>query len=606
MQAQIGKVGINTNTPLAMLHVKDSSVLFTGGAQIPQSPGNPPISGAGVRMMWYPEKAALRVGQALGQQWSKDSIGLYSIAMGYNTRAFGHNSVAMGELIKSDGDYSIALGANNTTTGQQSTALGSFLTTSGFWSAAMGVNNVATGIVSTAIGGSNRASGSYSTAIGNLTVANSAYEIVVGRANDTTGVGSSTGWFDGDPLFVIGNGDLFGTRKNAMTVLKNGNTGIGTKSPQRVLHVSKGLSGASSSATTAALFEDNADLAISLITPNVNSSSILFGNPTNAAHGGIVYNGSTSPKGFDFRTNLDISRVVIDSSGRMGIGTTAPKRLLHVSNGSTGVTPFSSSNGVFEDDANVSISLITPNANSSAVFFGNTTSSTHGGIVYNSALPNGLDFRTNGNSTKAVISDIGDMGIGDTSPNAKLHVSKGTSGSTYFSTAGIVVEDNSDVYLQFAAPSPEENGLISSSELTTMRSGIIFRPDSSVQIRAGGNTTKFSVDKSGNTNAVGEIRRSSTGSANMVPICYGSVDANGTILSGSGNFTVTSTPPGYYEITITGETYSNSGYTTSATPVSGNPRFISTANNGGKIVVRTWTSAAALVDTLFHFAVYRN
>ena len=475
-------------------------------------------------MMWYPEKAAFRAGQALGQQWSKDSTGLYSIAMGYDTRAFGDYSVAMGELIKADGDYSIALGSNNITTGQQSTALGSFLTTTGMWSAAMGSTNEATGIVSTAMGGLNKASGAFSTVAGSSNVANSYAEFVVGHYNDTTGVGSSDSWISSDPLFVIGNGDGFLSRKNAVTVLKNGNTGIGTKSPQRVLHVSKGLSGASSSASTAALFEDNANLAISLITPNVNSSSILFGNPANAVHGGIVYNGTTSPKGFDFRTNLDISRVVIDSSGRMGIGTTAPKRSLHVSNGSTGVTPHSSSCGVFEDDANVSISLISPNANSSAVFFGNTTSSTHGGIVYNSALPNGLDFRTNGNSTKAVISDIGDMGIGDTSPNAKLHVSKGTSGSTYFSTAGIVVEDNSDVYLQFAAPSPEENGLISSSELTTMRSGIIFRPDSSVQIRAGGNTTKFSVDKLGNTNAVGEIRRTSTGAANMVPICYGSVE----------------------------------------------------------------------------------
>ncbi|HEY3386775.1 MAG TPA: hypothetical protein VGK46_09705 [Saprospiraceae bacterium] len=589
-----------------MLHVKDSSVVFTGPPATTYSPIPPPVNGPGIRMMWYAQKAAFRVGEALGQQWSADSTGIHSIAMGYDTRALGESSVAIGNLIKADGPFSIALGANNTTTGQQSTALGSFLTTSGFWSAAIGVSSESTGDASIVLGANNTASGSFSIATGRNSVANSAYEFVAGQYNDTTGVGSSDGWFSSDPLFVIGNGDNSVFRRNAVTVLKNGNTGIGTKSPQRVLHISKGSSGASSSTTTAALFEDNSDLAISLITPNINSSSIFFGNPANSVHGGIVYNSTTSPKGFDFRTNLDISRVVIDSFGRMGVGTTAPKRLLHVSNGSSGVTPHSSSCGVFEDDANVSISLITPDANESAIFFGNAASSTHGGIVYNSTVPNGLAFRTNGNSTKAVINDIGDMGIGDTSPNAKLHVSKGTSGSTYFSTAGIVVEDNSDVYLQFAAPSPEETGLISSSELTTMRAGIIFRPDSSVQIRAGGNTTKFSVDKSGNTNAVGEIRRSATGAANMVPICYGSVDANGTILSGSGNFSVTTTPPGYYEITITGETYSNSGYTTNVTPVSANPRFLSTVNNAGKLVVRTWTSAGALVDTLFHFAVYRN
>ena len=513
MQAQIGKVGINTNTPAAMLHVKDSSVVFTGPPTVQFPYALPPVNGSGTRMMWYAEKAAFRAGRAVGQQWSKDSIGVYSIAMGYDSRASAEGSLAIGYNIKADGDYSIALGAANKTTGQQSTALGSFLTTHGMWSAAMGVNNVATGSASTVFGSINRASGSYSTAAGRNNVANSAFEFVVGQYNDTTGVASSTGWFDADPLFVIGNGNNGAARKNALTVLKNGNIGFGTSSPQR---------------------------------------------------------------------------------------------LLHVSNGSTGVTPFSSSCAVFEDDANVSISLITPSDNSSAIYFGNTISGVAGGIAYNSATINGLDFRTNGNSTKVVIKGDGNMGIGDTSPNARLHVSKGTSGSSYFSTAGVVFEDDSDMFLQFSTPSAEENGLLSASEFTTIRAGLIFRPDSSVQIRTGGNITKFSVDKSGNTNTVGEIRRTSTGSANMVPICYGSVDANGAILSGSGNFTVALTPPGNYELTITGETYTNSGYATNASPVSSNPRFLSIGNTAGKLVVKTWTSAAALVDTAFHFVVYRN
>src|SRR5690242_13095845 len=90
LQAQIGKVGINTTTPAAMLHVMDSSVLFTGPNVLPPSPGNPPVSGPGTRFMWYPNKAALRIGTALGQQWSRDSIGSYSFAQGYDVRAFGY------------------------------------------------------------------------------------------------------------------------------------------------------------------------------------------------------------------------------------------------------------------------------------------------------------------------------------------------------------------------------------------------------------------------------------------------------------------------------------------------------------------------------------
>src|SRR5687768_17687643 len=128
---QIGRVGINTNTPSAMLHVKDSSVVFTGFYPLPLFPGSPPVSGPGSRMMWYPAKAAFRAGTAFRQQWSKDSIGSNSLAMGYDMRAFGESSVAIGNGIKADGHYSVALGVNNITSGQQSSALGSFLIASG-------------------------------------------------------------------------------------------------------------------------------------------------------------------------------------------------------------------------------------------------------------------------------------------------------------------------------------------------------------------------------------------------------------------------------------------------------------------------------------------
>src|SRR6185503_1604706 len=84
-----GKVGINTTTPAAMLHVKDSSVVFTGINPLPATPGVPPVSGAGTRLMWYPDKGAFRVGGVLGTQWNKDSIGIYSFVSGINSKAKG-------------------------------------------------------------------------------------------------------------------------------------------------------------------------------------------------------------------------------------------------------------------------------------------------------------------------------------------------------------------------------------------------------------------------------------------------------------------------------------------------------------------------------------
>jgi hypothetical protein len=55
------------------------------------------------------------------------------------------------------------------------------------------------------------------------------------------------------------------------------------------------------------------------------------------------------------------------------------------------------------------------------VLFGKASDAASGGIVYNSAAnPDGLQFRTNGNSTKMVLTQNGNLGIGITSPNAPL------------------------------------------------------------------------------------------------------------------------------------------------------------------------------------------
>ena len=56
-------VGIGTNAPKARLHVSDSSVCIYGwSTYLPSPVRDPPISGSGTRMMWYPDKAAFRVG----------------------------------------------------------------------------------------------------------------------------------------------------------------------------------------------------------------------------------------------------------------------------------------------------------------------------------------------------------------------------------------------------------------------------------------------------------------------------------------------------------------------------------------------------------------
>ncbi len=209
-----GKVGINTSTPLACLHVADSSVVFTGAAILPASPGNPPISGSGTRMMWYPDKAAFRAGNTTGTQWDKDNTGNYSFASGSGNISSGNSATATGASNTASGDYSFASGIGSKATGLVSTAMGS--------------NTTASGPVSTAMGDNTIASGFFSTVMGRYTKAKSDFSLVTGIYNDTTAI---------NRLFEIGNGTADNARKNALTVLQNGKVGVNTTTPLANLHV---------------------------------------------------------------------------------------------------------------------------------------------------------------------------------------------------------------------------------------------------------------------------------------------------------------------------------------------------------------------------------
>ncbi len=111
----------------------------------------------------------------------------------------------------------------------------------------------------------------------------------------------------------------------------------------------------------------------------------------------------------------------------MGIGTNTPRTRLHVSDGPSGNTaPF----GPLTVESNMTafINMLTPNNYESGLLFGKTSNAAHGGIVYNNGFTlDGLQFRTNGNQTRMVITSTGDVGIGTLVPNAALVVRKGTS-----------------------------------------------------------------------------------------------------------------------------------------------------------------------------------
>jgi hypothetical protein len=201
-------VGIGTSTPAARLHVADSSVLFSAIGQANPIPGNPPIQGAGRRMMWYADIAAFRAGYAGGNSWDKANIGVYSFASGRSTTASGDQSTAMGGNAIASGSYSTAIGAFTTASGIISTAIGSSTTANGTYSTAMGANTTASGFFSTAMGYLTTASGFSSTAIGRNTTAS---------GDHTTAMGSYVSTNNQDGSFVIGD-------NSTSTVMNSANT----------------------------------------------------------------------------------------------------------------------------------------------------------------------------------------------------------------------------------------------------------------------------------------------------------------------------------------------------------------------------------------------
>jgi hypothetical protein len=278
-----GNVGIGTNAPLARLHVKDNSILFSADNDIPVTPGSPPQQGIGRRMMWYADKAAFRAGCAIGTEWDQANIGNYSFAAGNFTLASGARSSALGYGAFASGNSSLATGEATTASGETSTAMGNSTTASGLASTAMGFGTIA------------KAAGSLS----------------IGTFNDDTDSPNAFSFNPDDRLFQIGNGNG-PPKSNALTVLRNGRTGIGTTTPLTNLHVFGGASGNTSPFSQMAV-EGSGNTYINLLSPNANETGILFGKASDAASGGIIYN--NTPNAFQFRTNGNITRLTIFNNG---------------------------------------------------------------------------------------------------------------------------------------------------------------------------------------------------------------------------------------------------------------------------------------------------
>jgi Head domain of trimeric autotransporter adhesin len=200
---------------------------------------------------------SIAMGQAdTASGWTSFAMGTYnkasgigSAAIGESSKASGYTSTAIGNFTTASGNWALATGVGSTASGVGSTAMDIYTKAIGYASTTMGNQTMASGSGSTAIGLYSRASGDNSTSMGAYTKAKPFASLAIGQYNDTTcSTGGNMTWTSTDPVFIIGNGTADNTRNNALTVLKNGNVGIGITSPGTKLAIA-GLTGSATGST---------------------------------------------------------------------------------------------------------------------------------------------------------------------------------------------------------------------------------------------------------------------------------------------------------------------------------------------------------------------
>ncbi|MES2590354.1 MAG: hypothetical protein V4608_00630 [Bacteroidota bacterium] len=373
----------------------------------------------------------------------------------------------------------------------------------------------------------------------------------------------------------------------------------------------------------------------------------LSGNSITAGN----FIGTSINSSLRFRTNNTL-RMIIDSVGKVGIGTATPAAMLEVA-GQVKITGGLPGPGkVLTSDASGLATWVAPGP---PYILGNGLSSV--GNTLNSVWTtnSSLDIHNNNNNNS------GKVGIGTTTPDAELEVIS-TSSTLLHGIVGTEYSNNylADSHIWLRKARGTENSPLAiqgGDEIGSVKfrghdgTGIGFNTNDQTEIvavaaesfssgangsylrfmtTANGTSTgseRMRIDQNGYigmgvtgapseqldvggtikiSGTTGELNRSSTGSANLIPIAYGNISSGGTINSGTGNITVVwDNVNNRYKITIAGETYTSSNYITLVTAI-GNPTKVETSSSGGNLIVTIHSSPGNLeIQNAFQFITYK-
>jgi len=189
-----------------------------------------------------------------------DSItGTVGYAFGRYNSVKGYGGIGVGAFLNVNADFAKSFGESNLLNGYSSYSFGNFNSTDSAFSMAIGFAQNLAGTASIAVGSNNFTKGKYATAIGRNLYAKSHGGVVTGIFNDSMDAANPNDFNPLNRIFQIGNGTAENARSNAMTVLQNGNVGVGTTTPVQKLEVNGSIRQAaySQSVTVAAASVSN-------------------------------------------------------------------------------------------------------------------------------------------------------------------------------------------------------------------------------------------------------------------------------------------------------------------------------------------------------------
>jgi hypothetical protein len=271
----------------------------------------------------------------------------FSLAIGESAKATNTRTISLGHWGSFESPpYLILMQKPNLASGYGSVAIGYGNTSTGSGSLTMGTGNTAVENYSFAVGRINRTMGQYSMAIGYDLDVTSYLATAIGRWNYD--FGTSTSWISTDPIFTIGIGyqspyNSSIIRKNAMTVLKNGNIGLGTDSPTQMLEI-KGTNFGSSiflnNTTSNAILFNTYGIGAPTFTSRSAGSKIVLYPEISSTSGDYAIGISNSTLWYSVpRSNSNTFHkfyagtselMCIRGNGTVGIGTSDPTAALHL------------------------------------------------------------------------------------------------------------------------------------------------------------------------------------------------------------------------------------------------------------------------------------